>query len=89
MKDRVRRAAVLLAVLLIAVSLALSGWALNSRFQEGNQNRAAQSEAIRTVLCFFEGLIPASNPQHGRAVRLYNRALRLINAKPCPVLKGP
>lgn len=89
MRERFRSYAAILAVLLIAVSLALSGWALNSRFQEGNQNRNAQSEAIRTVLCYFESLIPPASPQYAQAVRLYGHALGLIHAKPCAPTKGP
>lgn len=89
MRERLPLIAAILA-LLTATSLALSGWALMSRFQEGNQNRQAQTEAIRTVLCFFEGLIPPTDPKYLQAVRLYSHALGLINARPCASpAKGP
>lgn len=90
MKDQAPRAALIGVVVLIAVSLTLSGWALASRFQEGNQSRMAITESIRTVLCYARASVEASDPaQRDAADRFYDHALALIHARPCnTVLKG-
>lgn len=97
MKEHVRGFAFLAASLLIMASFAVSGWALKSRFQEGNQNRAAltdanlaQTEAIRTILCYARASVQATDPaQRDAADRFYDHALQLIHARPCQtILKG-
>lgn len=95
MKERLRFAAAALIALLIIVSLTASGWALMSRFQEGNQTRKninaanqAQTEALRTVLCLARASIPANIDPAVRvkAYRFYAHALRLIHARQCDTL---
>lgn len=78
------------AAVLIATSLALSGWALMSRFQEGTRNRDAQTEAIRTILCYARASVQATDPaQRDAADHFYDHALALIHARPCaPILKN-
>lgn len=90
MKDRLRFAAGLAAALLIIASFVLSGWALMSRFQEGTRTRNAQTEALRTVLCFARASIPSSDPAiRDQADKFYDHALALIHARPCnPIPKG-
>lgn len=90
LKEHVRQLAVLVTALLIMASFAISGWALKSRFEQGNQNRSAITEAIRTVLCYARASVQASDPaQRDAADHFYDHALQLIHARPClTILKG-
>ena len=72
---------------LAALALILSSLALNARFAAGNKYKQEQSSALRTVLCYFEGLT-LSQPnldatRRKRALDAYNHALFLIHAAPC------
>lgn len=77
-------------LLLVVVATTLAGWALTDRFDQGNRNRAAQTEAIRTILCYARASIPDTDPAfRDQADQFYDHALSLIHARPCAtVLKG-
>lgn len=89
-KEHIRQLAVIATALLIMASFGISGWALKSRFEEGNHSRNAITEAIRTVLCYARASVQATDPaQRDAADRFYDHALTLIHARPClTILKG-
>lgn len=90
LRSRLRGISLAVTALLIMASLAISGWALYSRFQEGNQNRSAITESIRTILCYARASVQATDPaQRDAADHFYDHALALIHARPCaPILKN-
>ena len=85
----------LLAALTL-VSFAVTGVLLAERFKSTNKHRAAaatvaadQTDAIRTLLCFFLANPPPyakhlTQADRDARVDVYTRALATIHAKPCP-----
>lgn len=75
------------AAILCAVALAVSGWALFSRFSETNQRRQQNAQAWHLVICYLEALTlqnkQATIDQRMRAIKAYDHILGLVDAPLC------
>jgi hypothetical protein len=75
-----RRFKIAIAVLATttAVAITLAGWALYARFEQGNENRAANSHVWHAVICQIEtSVVKAHLPaaKERAALRFYDRLL--------------